>query len=148
MIMLHILHALVCITIMGGARTHGVSGNTTIAKMEVAPALPPSSASQWWANAPLQQIDLRKIFDGSATTGEVSCDERTRTFRSNAHQAPLPGLKKSAVEKPRASSPNQLTHFATSSKQISPSLKNLKTFNQEEDRVAEDGKEVYVAHEQ
>ena len=45
MIMLYILHTLVCITIMGGARARGAPGNTTIAQMEVGPALPPSSAT-------------------------------------------------------------------------------------------------------
>ena len=99
MIMLHYFQALVCIVIMGGARAYGTFENATIAKMEVVPTLPPSSASQWWANAPLQQIDLRKIFDGSTTTSGPLYDERTSTFGPNAHQAPLPGPNNSAVEK-------------------------------------------------
>ena len=130
--MQYLTRALFYTTTMGGARHHSTMADATIAKMDASPPLPPSSASQWWANAPLQQIDLKKIFDGPATTRGLLCDERTNVPGTNAHQAPLPGPNKSAVEKPKASPPNQLTRFATSSKQTCPFLNNLKTLNKME----------------
>ena len=96
MIMYPLVHAFVHITIMGGAKVHGAPGNVTIAKMESSPELPPSSASQWWENAPLQQIDLSRIFEANATSSEGKCTERAKPLTTYAHHAPLPGPNKSA----------------------------------------------------
>ena len=97
--MKYLARALFYTTTMGGARHHSTVTDAAIAKMDAPPPLPPSSASQWWANAPTQQIDLRKIFEGVKTTSYLLCDERTTLPETNAHQAPLPGLNNSAVEK-------------------------------------------------
>ena len=116
-------YAFVHVTTMGGAKVHGAPGNMTIAKMGVSPELPPSSASQWWENAPLQQIDLSRIFGANATSSEATRTERAKPLTTNAHHAPLPGPNKSAVEKPRASPANQLARSAASSQHTTSFLK-------------------------
>ena len=85
--------------IMDGASARGPYGNGTIAQMEPDPGPPPTAASQWWEQAPLEQIDLSLIYVARPTSSMNEEARREEGPRPNAHHSLLSGPTSASVEK-------------------------------------------------